>query len=69
MTTFRDFVKLYNNKDFVPKLEAMQKIMKFAKIAEFLKFKRNCLSLMSFLVYIGMKIGNIGMKKFMKCNN
>ena len=32
MTTFRDFVKLYNNKDLVPTLEAMQNIMKSAKL-------------------------------------
>ena len=29
MTTFQDFVRWYNNKDFVPTLEAMQKMMEF----------------------------------------
>ena len=29
MSTFRDFVKWYNNKDVVPTLEAMQKMMEF----------------------------------------
>ena len=29
MATFRDFVKWYNNKDVVPTLEAMQKMMEF----------------------------------------
>ena len=29
MTTFRDFVKWYNNKDVVPTLAAMQKLMEF----------------------------------------
>ena len=29
MSTFRDFAKWYNNKDVVPKLEAMQKMMEF----------------------------------------
>ena len=29
MTTFQDFARWYNNKDVVPTLEAMQKIMKF----------------------------------------
>ena len=29
MATFRDFVKRYNNKDVVPTLEAMQKMMEF----------------------------------------
>ena len=29
MTTFQDFVRWYNNKDVVPTLEAMQKIMEF----------------------------------------
>ena len=29
MATFRDFVKWYNNKDVVPTLEAMQKVMEF----------------------------------------
>ena len=29
MTTFQDFVRWYNNKDVVPTLEAMQKMMEF----------------------------------------
>ena len=29
MAKFRDFVKWYNNKDFVPTLEAMQRMMEF----------------------------------------
>ena len=29
MATFRDFVKWYHNKDVVPTLEAMQKMMEF----------------------------------------
>ena len=29
MATFRDFVKWYKNKDVVPTLEAMQKMMEF----------------------------------------
>ena len=29
MSTFRDFVKWYNNKDVVPTPEAMQKMMEF----------------------------------------
>ena len=29
MSTFRDFVKWYNNKDVVPTLEAMQKMIEF----------------------------------------
>ena len=29
MATFRDFAKWYNNKDVVPTLEAMQKMMEF----------------------------------------
>ena len=29
MTTFRDFLRWYNNKDVVPTLEAMQKMVEF----------------------------------------
>ena len=29
MCTFKDFVRWYNNKDFVPTLEAMQKMLAF----------------------------------------
>ena len=29
MTTFRDFLRWYNNKDVVPTLDAMQKVIEF----------------------------------------
>ena len=34
MTTFRDFLRLYNNKDVVPTLQAMKKMMKFLSRSE-----------------------------------
>ena len=42
MTTFKDFLQWYNNKDVVPTLEAMQKMVQFYHQKEIDMFKLGC---------------------------
>ena len=42
MTVFKDFLKWYNNKDVVPNLEAMQKMIQFYHNKEIDKLKLGC---------------------------
>ena len=42
MTTFQDFVRWYKNKDVVPTLEAMQKMMEFYHTKRFDMLKLGC---------------------------